>query len=73
MHIFQLVLDLAIGSSEKEVYLNEIIRMGEREKEVLLTFFDEVMKRNFIQKQSGVYDSLLEIKDQEYQELRENF
>lgn len=35
-----------------------------------MAYIDEVIKRKFIQKQGDMYDSLLEIKEQEYQELR---
>lgn len=61
-------MDLALNSNhEKEVYLNEILGMEEREKELLMPFVDEVMRRQFIQKMGDMFDSLLEIKEQEYQ------
>ena len=68
IHIFELIMDLALNSNhEKEVYLNEILGMEEREKELLMPFVDEVMRRQFIQKMGDMFDSLLEIKEQEYQ------
>lgn len=51
-HLFQLVIDLAMGSTsgQKEQFIEAIIGMGDREKEILMPYFEEVTKRKFIEK-----------------------
>ena len=52
VHIFQLVIDLAfnVNESEKERYVNEILYMNEQEKEVLMSYIEEITKRSFVEK-----------------------
>lgn len=58
IHIFQLILDLAFNTNEqeKEKYLEEIINMNDHEKEVLMPYVEQVMKRKFIEKLAEVHE-----------------
>ena len=72
-HLFQLVLDLAFNRSEQEKgkYLETILHMSDHEKEVLMPYVEQVTKRKFIEKLAEVQEELIDIKEQEFQELRD--